>query len=75
MGFQLTMGLAVVAHFGQYQLGLDGTHGNIHGPCTTACIWANTAWNLSKILHGILYHKLFIIMLIRRGVGCFNAYF
>ena len=28
----------------QYQLDLDGAHGYIHGPCTTACIWANTAW-------------------------------
>ena len=31
-------------HLGQYQLDLDGAHGYIHGPCTTACIWANTAW-------------------------------
>ena len=31
-------------HFGQYQLDLDGAHGYIHGPFTTPCIWANTAW-------------------------------
>ena len=62
-------------HFGQYQLNLDVAHGYIHGPCTTACILANTAWNLPKKLLGILYHKLSIIMLIRRGAGCFKAYF
>ena len=33
-------------YFGQYQLDLDGAHGYIHGPYTTPCIWANTAWGL-----------------------------
>ena len=62
-------------HFSQYQLDLDGAHGYIHGPCTTACILANTAWNLPIILHGILYHKLSTIMLIRRSAGCFKGHF
>ena len=45
----------------QCQLDLDVVYGYIHGPCTTTCIWANTAWNLLKVLYGIFYHKLSII--------------
>ena len=41
-------------HFGQNQLDLDGADGYIHGPCSTPCISANTAWNLSKMLLGII---------------------
>ena len=73
---QVTISLTLLwTHFGQYQLDLDGAHGYIHGPYTTACICTNTAWNLPKKLLGILYHKLSIIMLIRRGAVCFKAYF
>ena len=50
-------------------------YGYIHGQCTTACIWANTAWNLPKIVHGILYHKLSTNMLSRRFTGCFKCHF
>ena len=46
-GLQLT-------HFGQTQLDLDGADGYIHGPCTTPCISTNTAWNLAKMLLGII---------------------
>ena len=39
-------------YFGQYQLDLDVAHGDIHGPCTTVCIWANTAWDLPNKVSG-----------------------
>ena len=46
MGFEVAISLTVGDIFGQYQLDLDVAHGYIHGPCTTACILANTAWDL-----------------------------
>ena len=39
------------------------------------CIVGKTAWIFTKILHGILYHKLSIIMLIRSGTGCLKCHF
>ena len=62
-------------HFSQNQLDLDGPHTCIPVLVQLTCIWADTAWNLSKILRGILYHKLSLIMLIRRSAGCFKCYF
>ena len=61
-------------HFGQNQLDLDGAHGHIHGPCITSCISANIAWG-SMLVLWILYHKLSLIMLIRRSAGPFKCYF
>ena len=71
----MTISLAVANTFGQYQLDLAVAHGYIHGPYTGPCILANTAWILLIMLLGILYHKLSIIMLIRRSAGCFKCYF
>ena len=39
------------------------------------CILANSAWIFTKILLGILYHKLSLFMLIRRSAGYFKCYF
>ena len=48
----MTISLTVANTFFQYQLDLDGAHGYIHGPCTTACISANTAWDLPNKVSG-----------------------
>ena len=45
--------LLLQTYFGKYELDLDVAYGYIHGPCTTtACIWANTAWDLSNKVSG-----------------------
>ena len=71
----VTISLTVVDTFWPISTRSRWGHGYIHGPCTTACIFANTAWNLPKNLLGILYQKLSIIMLIRRFTGCFECHF
>ena len=73
MASMLMLNLAVVNTFGPITSRSRLVHGCIHGPCLSPWIWANTAWILLKMLVGDLWHKLSIIMLIRRSAGCFKG--
>ena len=67
------LNLAVVNTFWPIPSRSRLVHGCIHGPCLSPWILANTAWILVKMLVGDFWHKLSIIMLIRRSAGCFKG--
>ena len=46
MGFGVPISLTVTDIFHPISTRSRWAHGYMHGPCTTACIWANTAWGL-----------------------------
>ena len=46
MGFGVPISLFVADIFRPISTRSRWGNGYIHGPCTTPCIWANTAWGL-----------------------------
>ena len=73
MASMLMFNLAVVNTFWPIPSRSRLVHGCIHDPCLSSWILPNTAWILLKMLVGDLWHKLSIIMLIRRSTRCFKG--